>query len=258
MNKGIKIISFLLLFFPFYMFSQGAYHPGEWFQFRVHYGLVNAGYATIEVSEKPFNGKDVFHVVGKGWSTGAFRVVFKVDDNYETFIDPKTGFPVRFIRQIDEGGYTKDVQIDFDHNLKKAYVTDNKNGENFTYTIPTEVQDLLSAFYYLRNDLNNKQLVPGQEFKLNMFYGEEVNNFKVKFIGREVIKTKFGKVTTLKFRPYVLTGRIFKEQESLTFWVTDDDNKMPVKVKAKLAVGSLSVSLDQFKNLKHPLSSFLR
>jgi hypothetical protein len=67
-----------------------------------------------------------------------------------------------------------------------------------------------------------------------------------------VIKTKFGKVATLKFRPYVMAGRVFKEQESLTFWVSDDANKVPVKIEANLTVGSLDADLDSYKGLKHP------
>lgn len=257
MIKRVTIICLLLLFSPFYIFSQQAYNPGEWFKFRVHYGILNAGYASMEVSESTLNNENVYHVVGKGWSTGAVHAFFKVDDNYETYIDRENGRPYRFIRQISEGGHTRDIQVDFDHNLKKAFVADKKHRENHTYTIPADVQDMLSAFYYLRNDLNDKPLVPGQEYRLNMFYGEETNDFKLKFLGREVITTKFGKIATLKFRPYVLAGRVFKEKESLTFWITDDQNKMPVKIKAKLAVGSLSASLDEFKGLKHPLHSFL-
>ena len=112
---------------------------------------------------------------------------------------------------------------------------------------------MLSAFYFVRNDLNNKKLQEGAEFHLNMFFDKENHDFKLKFLGREVLNTKFGKIATLKFRPYVMAGRVFKEQESLTFWVSDDNNKMPVKITADLAVGSLDADLEQFKGLKHPL-----
>jgi len=73
----------------------------------------------------------------------------------------------------------------------------------------------------------------------------------LKFLGRETLKTKFGKISTLKFRPYVEAGRVFKEKESLTVWVTDDDNKIPLLIKADLAVGSLKATLTEFKGLKN-------
>ncbi|UJH90310.1 DUF3108 domain-containing protein [Antarcticibacterium sp. 1MA-6-2] len=253
MKNGITIISLLLLLLPFQIFSQQAFDHGEWFKFRVHYGPINAGYATLNVKETNFNNKKVFHVVGKGKSSGMLHLVFKVEDNYESYIDANNGLPYRFIRQIDEGGYTKDLQIDFNQSQNKAFVFDRKNNENHNYSTPDNVHDMLSAFYYLRNDLNEKALIPGQEYNLNMFYDKEHHEFKLKFLGKEVIKTKFGKIATLKFRPYVLAGRVFEEKESLTFWVSDDLNKMPVKISANLAVGSLNASLDEFKGLKHPL-----
>ena len=86
-----------------------------------------------------------------------------------------------------------------------------------------------------------------------MFFDDEVTKFKLKFIGREVIDTKWGKVATMIFRPYVQAGRVFKEQESLTVWISDDDNKVPVRIKASLAVGSLKADLDEFRGLKTPL-----
>ena len=56
----------------------------------------------------------------------------------------------------------------------------------------------------------------------------------------------------MKFRPYVQSGRVFKEQESVTIWITDDANKIPIRLKADLAIGSIKVDLEQFKNLNVP------
>ena len=113
---------------------------------------------------------------------------------------------------------------------------------------------MLSSFYYIRNQIDSDDLKPGKELRLNMFLDDENLDFKLVFLGREVIKTKFGKVATLKFRPYVLAGRVFKEKESLTFWVSDDKNKIPVKIEADLAVGSLDADLEAYKGLKHQFS----
>jgi hypothetical protein len=237
---------------PFSIFSQNAFQEGEWLKFRVYYGIFNASYATLEVSEANLNNKEVLRVVGQGKSTGLLHLFFKVDDNYETFIDKNNGLPYRFIRQIDEGGHTKDIQIDYNQELNKAYVFDRKHNENKTYTTQENVHDMLSSFYHIRNSLNGKKLVAGQEFNMNMFFDDENHNFKLKFLGREVLNTKFGKVATLKFRPYVMAGRVFKEKESLTLWITDDKNKMPVRIKADLAVGALNADLEEFKGLKHP------
>ena len=79
-----------------------------------------------------------------------------------------------------------------------------------------------------------------------MFFDEENYGFKLKYLGKETIKTEFGKVKTVKFRPYVMAGRVFKEEESLTLWVSADKNKIPLKIKADLAVGSLRAELRCF------------
>lgn len=252
MKMRITAFTVLLLLLPLSIFSQKAYESGEWFKFRIHYGPFNASFATLEVKDARLNDRNVYHVIGKGKSTGLLHLFFKVDDNYETFIDKRTNLPHKFIRKIDEGGYTKDVEIDFDQDQNIAYVFDKKRNTKTTYTTAGKVQDMISAFYYVRNDINTNRLETGDEFNVNMFFDKENHDFKLKFLGREVINTKFGKIATLKFKPYVLAGRVFEEKESLTIWVSDDKNKMPVKISANLAVGSLEADLEEFKGLKHP------
>lgn len=252
MKKIIAIFVFLSGFLASAQ-SHQAFQDGEWFRFRIHYGIFNASYATLEVKEVNFKNKPVYHVVGQGKSTGALHWFFKVDDNYETYIDRYNGAPYRFIRQIDEGGHTRDIQIDYDHDSNEALVFNRKYNTKDTFSIEDNVHDMLSAFYYLRNNLDVDNLKEGDVRNLNMFFGDENFQFQLKFLGREVIKTKLGKMETLKFRPYVMAGRVFEEKESLTFWVSADKNRIPVKIKADLAVGSLDADLDSFRGLKHPL-----
>ena len=111
---------------------------------------------------------------------------------------------------------------------------------------------VISAFYYLRNFYDTSQLVVGEDIALNMFFDEENYLFKLKFLEREVVDTKFGKVSCLKLRPYVQSGRVFSEQESVTLWVSDDANKIPIKMSANLRVGSIDCDLENFRNLQHP------
>ncbi|MGI0105053.1 DUF3108 domain-containing protein [Salinimicrobium sp. WS361] len=234
--------------------SHQAFDAGEWFRFRIHYGMFNASFATLEVKETTLRNKPVYHVVGKGKSTGLLHLFFKVDDNYETFMDKKSGAPLRFVRQIDEGGHTRDLLVDFDHDSNTAHVFNRKRNTRNTYSIPENVQDMLSSFYYLRNNLDVSAIEKGEMFSIKMFIDDENHDFKLKFLGREVVKTKMGNIAALKFQPYVLAGRVFEKKESLTIWVSDDKNRMPLKIKADLAVGSLNADIDAFKGLKYPLN----
>jgi len=232
--------------------QEKAYKEGEWFKFRIHYGLLTAGYGTLQVENSRLNGKEVYHVKGEGKTVGVSSWFFNVEDDYQSYIDKEKDIPYRFIRKIDEGGHTKDIQIDFDHTNNKATINNFKHNTIELYSFPKDAQDMVSSFYYLRNRLDTKTIVEGQFIDMDMFFDKENYKFRLKFLGREIIKTDFGSVPCLIFRPYVQTGRVFKESESLTVWVTDDKNKMPILIKADLVVGSLKASLTEYKGLKHP------
>lgn len=255
MKKTICLILFtILLQTTVVAQKKSAFQDGEWFKFKMSYsGWLKAGNATLEVKTTKLNNKDVYHVVGKGWTTGAIKFFFKVKDRYESYFDVNTGLPYKFIRDIDEGGHTKNIEIDFDHKTRLAHVHNKKHKTKGSYATEKDVQDMVSAFYYLRNNYDTKSIKAGDEVKLNMFFDEENYEFKLKFLGRETIKTEFGKIKTLIFRPYVMAGRVFKEQESLTLWVSEDENKIPLRIKADLAVGSLRADLEAFKGLKYAM-----
>lgn len=236
--------------------KKSAFQDGEWFKFRMSYsGWFKAGEATLNVKEKKLNGKSVYHVVGKGKTTGLVNAFFKVRDRYESYFDTETILPYKFIRKIDEGGHVKDIEIAFNHDTKKAEVNNKKYKRVRTVDIETNVQDMVSAFYYLRNNYDTDKIKDGDVVKLNMFFDEENYPFRLKYLGRETISTTVNgskiKIKTLKFRPYVMAGRVFKEEESLTLWVSADNNKIPLKIKADLAVGSLRADLEEYKGLKH-------
>ena len=226
-----------------------AFKEGEWLRFRISYSnFVGAGKATLEIKEANKQGKPSFHVVGNGRTTGVISWFFKVRDTYQTYFYKESLLPYRFIRKINEGGYKKNREILFDRATNKATVKDYKRKTEKTFDIKPSVQDMLSTVYYLRNkDLT--QIKKGDEIELDMFFDDENYKFKLRCLGREITRTRFGKVKTIKFRPIVQAGRVFKEQESVTVWISDDENKIPLRIKASLAVGSLRADLDAYKGL---------
>ena len=251
----MKKIILLLLFITTVSFDSRqnqAFDVGEWFKFRIHYGIVNAGYATLEVKETTINNKKVFHVIGRGYTSGVSKFFFKVDDLYESYIDKDTRNPYQFVRKIDEGGYTKNQEGFFNQSENKILVKDYKHKTEKTFSIPRNTQDIMSSFYYLRNYPGIDKIKQGEFVAIDMFFDDTTTKFRLKFLGREDITTKFGVVPTMIFRPLVQSGRVFKEEESLTVWITDDENKLPVRIKANLVVGSIKADLDGFKGLKYP------
>ncbi len=231
--------------------SNDAFKAGEWFKFRLHYGIFNASYATIEVNESVWEGKPVFHAKAAGRTTGFARWFFKVDDYYDSYFTKDTTRPLFFIRNINEGGYKKHVTIRFDHEKNKAFVDDKLQNKQSTFKTASNIQDLISCFYYLRNEFDVSSVKKGEFVVVNLFFDESNYAFKFKFLGTEIIKTKFGDVKALKFRPYVQSGRVFRGNESITLWVSNDKNRIPIRLQAILRVGSITADLEEFKGLKN-------
>lgn len=250
-----KIFLFLIVSVTLMSFMGSSSHnfkSGEYLQYRIHYGLLNAGFASLEIKSTTHDGRPHFHVIGEGSSSGAVRAFYKVDDRYESFFDQETNKPSKFIRNISEGGYTRDQIFTFDHDKKVVRINDRKEQKISYKEFEGNVQDLLSAFYYLRSyDTDN--LKTGDFINLNIFMTDDTYRFRLKILGRETMNTKFGKIKTIKIRPYVQSGRVFKESESVTMWVSDDKNHIPIQIKAELTVGSLKADLHNYKNNKYTL-----
>ncbi len=230
------------------------FKDGEFLRYRMSYLGVNAGEATIEVKNSRLSGQDHFHIIGKGWTTGLTKMFFKVSDKYESYINKETSLPSKFIRKIDEGGYTKNKVLEFDYNTKKVFQNDKKRKETkYLNFEDDQIQDMISALYYLR-DYDTSKMGVGDEIDINIFMDEQEYAMKLKILGTEEKKiNNLGKVDCLKIRPYVESGRVFKEKESVTVWVTNDNNHIPVQIKASLAVGSLKSDLVEYKNLKNKI-----
>lgn len=259
MLKQSLVVGLICTMLPFWGFAQQVstaadlpFRAGEWFEFRIHYGWFNASYATLKLSNDTLNQQPVLHAAGIGKTTGLARLFFRVDDYYDTFFDPKTVLPRKFLRNIDEGGYTKNTEIHFDHQQGIAHVNDKKKKVQENFDIRPTTQDLMSAFYYLRTFYPQEGLTVGDSYALDMFFDKENYVFKLKFLGTESLRTKFGLVSCLKFRPIVQAGRVFREEESVTLWVSNDQNRIPIRLQADLAVGSIKADLNNFSYLKYP------
>lgn len=216
-----------------------AFKEGEVLTYRLHYGVMDAGVAVLEVkpSIMEISGRKVYHVVGNGYSKGTFDWFYKVRDRYETFIDKDAMVPWMFVRRVDEGGFKFSQDYVFNHYTKKVDV-----GGGEKYDVPPGIQDMLSAFYAARNlDFSNAK--EGDVFALNSFIDKELWPVKMKFVGRETIKCEIGEYRCLKFRPIVQKGRVFKSEEDLTLWVTDDKNHIPLRAQAKILIGSIKMDI---------------
>ena len=247
----MKKLFLLFLFITTVAFSQNrkkAFQSGEFLKYKISYGLLSAGFATLQLEETKKDNLDLFHIKGRGWSTGVVNVFFPVEDDYQSYFDKETIQPAHFIRKIREGGYTKNKEIFFDFDQQKARVVDHKNGKKNTFSIDSNAFDMLSALYYFR-DLDFTSLREGEIITVGLFYDDRMNLVELQYVGKEIIKTKFGKIKTIVFKPLVEEGRVFSDKESVLVWFTDDTAKIPVRIKAAILVGSVKFELQEVKNI---------
>jgi len=226
-----------------------AFKPGEKLKFRIHYGFLDAGEATLEIMPdiQKFGPRECYHMVGTGSTVGAFDWFFKVRDRYESVIDRQAIVPWLFIRRVSEGSYTKNQNVSFNH------YEDSAKSEKATISIPEYTQDLISSFYYART-IDFSHAKEGDVFPINGYLDDEILPLNIKYLGKEKIKSKIGWINCIKFRPMLAEGRVFKEQEDMTVWVSDDKNRIPVRVQADVLVGSIKMDLVKYENLTNELS----
>jgi hypothetical protein len=235
--------------------ENNTFQRGEFLKYRVFYDSwitywMTAGYGTIEVDTEAveIDGKGTYHISVTGNSANVFNVFFKVRDNFETFIDEEALMPYKFIRNTREGGYKKDDTVFFDHKAKIATST-RKVKEITPY-----VQDILSAFYYVRTwNFDNAEM--DDSYPIDFFLDDSLYHGEIIFKGREWVKTDFGKIRCLKFKPRVATGEVFADPYPMELWVTDDKNKIPVLMKSAVFIGSVKIELIEYKGLRWPLGS---
>lgn len=235
---------------PFKKIDNKAFKPGEKLIYRLTYGFMDAGEATLSVDEtdKMVRGRKLWRVRGIGKTISAFEWFYKVNDRYESYIDSEGLFPWLFVRRVDEGGYLINQDYTFYQHQNKV---DNGAGKKFD--VPNMVQDMISSFYYARTIDYSKAKV-GDKFMVNIFLDDELYPTQIKFLGKEVVKTRTGKYRCLKFAPVVQEGRVFNSEEDLTIWITDDGNKIPIMAKANLKVGSMKMHLVRWEGLSNPMA----
>ena len=154
---------------PFINKSFDSFKAGESLKFRLHYGFFNASYATLNLDEDQVEGEKIYKATAIGRTTGIARWFFKVDDIYETFFNKDLVQPIKSTRNIYEGGYTKNVEINYDYINNLANINDIKNSRLSSVKIEKNVQDLISTFYYLRNHFDVNKLKINDFIRINIF-----------------------------------------------------------------------------------------
>ena len=261
MKKHLKksvVVTFFFLLGLTGAFAQKntAFQSGEELTFKVSYSFLDAAEAKMVVNPRisTINSQPAYKIDVYGQTLGVFKL-FKVNDNWGSYLDTAKIIPYQSYRHIEEGKYRKHERVIFDHTKKNALVRlyDRENKklvETKDYAIPANVQDIVSGFYFLRTmDLRN--LKKGDAVTLTGFFDKEIYNLKLIYKGKESVNTKIGTFNTFVFSPVMPKNKLFRGEQPVTVWISDDKNKIPLRIKAKLMVGSLDMEIMEASGLRN-------
>ena len=215
-----------------------AFGVGEKLTFDINYGFINAGTATVEVLNLiEYNNRPAYQIVSRAQSNSFFSTFYKVDDRLESIMDAVGMFSWRFEKILREGSYASDREFWFDQVEGQAFYEDD------TFDVPRYVQDVLSAFYYVRT----QELKVGTTLHIDHFDSGKFYPLEVKIHKRETITVSAGTFDCIVVEPMLKSVGAFKQEGTLKVWLTDDRLHMPVQMKSKVLVGSISAELTGYE-----------
>jgi hypothetical protein len=228
------------------------FQAGESLKYLMHYGIIDGATASLQLTEEKMNGQSVLHAVAVGKTIGIADKIFAVNDVYESYFDIESGYPLKSVRKIAEGKYRNYNVVFFNHPYQ--YLMSLKSGKrNYPDSLKGNIFDVVSAFYFARKNIF-KDVKKGDLVTLKTFFDDDFWLLQVKFKGIETIKTNKGKIECLKFSPVVEPGRVFDTQDDVKIWISNDENRIPIRVQMDIIVGSFKADLIEYSGLKFNLN----
>jgi hypothetical protein len=261
--KKLIYVGFLIIFSGFVksgtVKKSGAdmFRQGEKLEYRVHYGFINAGEATIQVHPELYkvNNKMCYKATCFGRSSGAFDLALKIRDTWGSYMDTSELLPQRSYRDITEGNYKLKEGVYFNHPKGIADAERERKGEKtkYTYEVPFGVQDIVSGFFFLRK-IDYNTLKVGDTIKMDAFFEDKLYDFQIKYLGKCKLNTKFGNISSIQLTPIMPGNDLFNGENSIRVWLSDDKNKIPLKIEADMFVGAVEIDLKSYQGLKNPIN----
>ena len=211
---------------------------------------IKAGTSTQEIIEE----KDEVRIVSTARSADWISVFFPVEDRVESILTkaapPLLGLSRNYRIKTREGNHRKDKEIIFDHDKKKALYIDHRGKGKVEVAIKEKTYDIYSSFYYVRT----LPLEVGKSVYVSVLDNNELWDVEVQVLKKEKLKTIFGEVATILIKPLIKSEGIFERKGEIFIWLTDDARRIPVKMKTKVAIGSITATLvgGNFQNPVQP------
>lgn len=242
---------------PVRLWPNASIKTGETIRYKVHYGVINAGEAVVETSGglERIADRPCYKATVSGRTIGSFDFFLHVRDQWRAYIDTASILPLRSTRDIEESSYRKKEVVEFDQerDLVNVLQTHRKDPIRYTFKVPNNAQELVSGFYYLRT-INYDHMKPGEVLRIGSYFDESSFNLEVIYKGREIVDTKAGPVHVLKLVPKLPSNHLFRGEDAIKVYLSDDRNKIPVLFQAEMLVGSVKVDMYKYEGLKSRLN----
>ncbi len=257
-----KLTVIIILFFVVFTAKSQCFKKNTAFQngevvnydviYNWHFIWIEAGKVKFRVSEKTYKDRPVYHLYSFGETLKKHEWIYKVDDTFQSYLDKETLKPLWFDQNTEEGGHYTKNRYTFDHENKLLFMsTENSKDPHKDQILPLSdcTFDLVTLIYYTRNiDFSNYNV--NDKFPVKAIIDDEVHDLYIRYLGKEEIELKDGrKFKCQKFSALLVEGTIFKGGEDMFVWVTDDRNKIPVLIEAKILVGSVKAILTDASGL---------
>ncbi len=218
---------------------------GERLEFKVYLGVILGGHATMSVEGiEEIDGHPCLKIVSEAHSNRMVDMFYKVRDRITSWSDMRgEPFSRRYEKRLHEGRYRTYKRVEYKPESGMAFLYRNKAVYPDSLEINCLVQDILSAFYYIRT----KDLVVGESVWVDVHDIDKRYDLEVMVLRREEINVPMGKFNCLVIEPRLMSAGIFRREGRMQIWLTDDEYKLPVIMRSKLYFGSVWAKLTGFR-----------
>ncbi|HMM02447.1 MAG: DUF3108 domain-containing protein [Dysgonomonas sp.] len=225
------------------------------------YGLIHtkAGISTLKTVAERYNNTDALKMTLMAQSTGTARKIFSLNDTLSCYLT-KDLVPLAYVKNAAEGkDYTKE-RVTYTYTGDKVSINTirHKNGDfkfNETLTSHSCMYDMMSVVYYART-LNYSGMKKGETVKVDFISGKKKVNMVIEYEGIEIVEANDdNKYSCMKLTLSIMDDAFSDKKEAMKVYITNDNNRMPVRLDSKLNIGSTRAMLKSYKGNRYPVQT---
>lgn len=217
--------------------------PGETLTYDVEWSIFTAGSVVARLVD-PGHGAMPSEINTTARSQGFASLLFKVQDSFDSFFEPRTLCSNRISKKINENSRHREVDIVFNRERgiasrdERDLNTPNVPAKHSENKIPSCAEDIVTAFYFLRRH----DLRVGEDVHMSLNDGGESHDVTVEVQARESIQTPLGNRMAFRLEPRIF-GTLYNKKGRLLVWISDDEQRLPLRLKMTISVGTFTGNL---------------